>query len=145
MKGLLALVKDDSGSSAVEFALLAPVLAVVLLGVVDGWSLASFTLSMRAGVGSAANLYLQGAGDDSAVRSTALANWQDHPEDADVTIVRTYRCGTEVVASTDMCDGSKSPAIYITVTATGTWTAPFEVDFLGTEQDMAHEQVIRVR
>lgn len=136
---------NNDGNSAVEFALLAPVLALVCLGLIDGWSIASFTLYMRAGVGSAANLYLQGAGDDSSVRTLVLQNWQGHPDDAAVSIVRTYKCGTDAVTSTTLCTGSKAPALYITVHASGTWVAPFEVDVLRTRQTMNHQQVIRVR
>lgn len=136
---------DEAGNSAVEFALLAPVLALVCLGLIDGWSIASFTLYMRAGVGSAANLYLQGAGDDSAVRALVLQNWQSRPDDAAVTIARAYKCGTTAVTSITLCTGSKAPAVYITIQATGTWVAPFEIDLLRTGQAMTHQQVIRVR
>ena len=139
------LAADQDGNSAVEFALLAPVLALVCLGLIDGWSITSFTLYMRAGVGSAANLYLQGAGDDSSVRTLVLQNWQDHPDDAAVAITRAYKCGGAAVTSATLCTGSKAPAVYITIQATGTWVAPFEVDLLRTRQAMTHQQVIRVR
>ncbi len=139
------LVGDLAGNSAIEFALLAPILLLVCLGLINGWSIASFTLYMRAGVGSAANLYLQGAGDDNSIRTLVLQNWQGHPNDAAVTIARAYKCGTVAVTSTTLCTGSKAPAVYITIQATGTWVAPFEVDALGTRQLMNHHQVIRVR
>lgn len=145
MRRILQIVDNEGGSSAVEFAILAPVLALVCLGIINGWSLASFTLSMRAGVGAAASLYMLGADDDAVVRELTLESWQNQPDDADVSIGREYRCGTDTVSASTLCSDSKSPATYITVAATGTWVAPFEVDFLATSQQMTHQQVIRVR
>ncbi|TIV95936.1 MAG: pilus assembly protein, partial [Mesorhizobium sp.] len=52
--------RDRSGAAAVEFALVLPVLCVALLGTVDGWSYVTNSLSMRAGVKTAANLVLAG-------------------------------------------------------------------------------------
>lgn len=136
---------SDSGNSAIEFALLAPVLLVLLLGLVDGWSLISFMINMRAGTGSAVSLYLQGAGDDALVREIAMGNWQERPADADISIKRAYRCGTDVVNSATVCSDLTSPSIEVLINASGTWTAPFTVDFLGTRQLFTHEQTVRVR
>lgn len=135
----------DSGSSAIEFALVAPVLLILLLGLIDGWSFASFVINMRAGVGSAANLYLQGAGDDSLVEATALENWQQRPTDAAVAIERTYTCGTQIVAADTLCSNSEPPSIDVVISASGTWAAPFRVDFLATQQTVTHEHTVRIR
>ncbi len=134
-----------SGSSAIEFAIAAPVLLILLLGLADGWSLVSFVLNMRAGVGSAANLYMQGAGDDALVQATALESWQSRPEDAALVVERRYLCDGEVVEADDLCAGSRPPSLQLAIRASGTWAAPFEVDFLGTRRTIAHEQTVRVR
>jgi hypothetical protein len=135
----------QSGSSAIEFAVTAPVLLILLLGVTDGWSLFSFVVNMRAAVGSAANLYLQGAGDDDLVQAAALDNWQDRPEDGSLAIERSYLCDDQVVGPDDLCADSRAPSVELRIIASGTWVAPFEVDFLGTSQTIAHEQTVRVQ
>jgi hypothetical protein len=135
----------QSGSSATEFAVTAPVLLILLLGVTDGWSLISFALNMRASVGSAANMYMQGAGDDALVESTALESWQNRPEDASIVIERSYLCDGDVVGPDDRCADSRAPSLQLRIVASGTWVAPFEVDFLGTRRTIAHEQTVRVR
>lgn len=135
---------DERGSSAIEFALVAPVLVILCLGLIDGWSLTSFVLSMRASVGSAANMYLQGVGNDATVKSVAFENWQGRPSDASLVLNRIYKCGETTVSDGALC-GTKPPAVYVKIYAQGTWIAPFEVDFLGTHQLLSHDQVVRVR
>lgn len=135
----------QSGSSAIEFAIVAPVLLILLLGMVDGWSLISFVLNIRASVGSAANLYMQGAGDDALVQATALESWQSRPEDAALVVERKYLCDGEPVQAEDLCADSRPPSLQLGIRASGTWVAPFEVDFLGTRQTITHEQTVRVR
>ena len=136
---------NERGAAAVELALIAPVLAIIGLGLLDGWSLASAVLYMRASVVTATSLYMQGAGDDRYVREAALKTWQRRPQDAEIVISRIYRCGTEVVTATSICTGSVAPAIYVKVKATGSWTAPAPVAFLATNQSLVHEALIRVR
>jgi hypothetical protein len=145
MRPLKKCLDCQSGSSAIEFAFTAPVLLILVIGLADGWSLVNFVVGMRAGVGSAANLYLQGAGDDALVQATALENWQNRPEDASLVIERTYMCDGEVVGPDDLCAGSRAPSLQLRIVASGTWVAPVEVDFLGTRQTIAHEQTVRVR
>ncbi|TIN89352.1 MAG: pilus assembly protein, partial [Mesorhizobium sp.] len=50
----MPILSDDTGVAAVEFALVLPLLCVVLLGILDGWSYMTSSLSMRAGVKTAA-------------------------------------------------------------------------------------------
>ncbi|AZO06484.1 MULTISPECIES: TadE/TadG family type IV pilus assembly protein [unclassified Mesorhizobium] len=138
--------RDRSGAAAVEFALVLPVLCVALLGTVDGWSYVTNSLSMRAGVKTAANLVLAGSGDDSSTRAAALASWEKKPTDAAVTVNRVYKCGTIVVASAStMCGGSKVPTIFVEIQASGTWSPPFAFGPFPHDTAMGHQQVIRVR
>lgn len=136
---------SDSGSSAIEFALVVPVLLLLSLGLINGWSFASFVINMRAGVGSAANLYLQGAGDDDLVEATAVDNWQQRPGDAAIVIEREYSCGTAIVGPEALCSGSKPPSIDVVISASGTWVAPLGADLLVTQQTVTHEQTVRIR
>lgn len=145
MKRAPANMSDQSGSSAVEFAVIVPVLLVLCLGILDGWSLASFVLYMRTSVSTAATLYMQGARDDASVKALALNNWRTPPPDAALSLTKSYRCGDQVVTSSSLCSGSTPPAIYVDIKASGTWAAPFKVSFLGAAQVLSHEQVIRVR
>ena len=48
------ILGDVSGVAAVEFAMVLPFLCAALLGIIDGWSYVTSSLSMRAGVKTAA-------------------------------------------------------------------------------------------
>lgn len=145
MRGIRRCLQREDGGAALEFALLAPMLGIVCLGVIDGWSLASSVLYMRASVNTAASLYMQGAADEAAIHSAALQNWQHRPSDGELTLSRIYKCDGNVVSSTSVCDGAKAPSQFVEINASGSWVAPFEVNFLPTTQILRHEQVIRVR
>ncbi|TIN64085.1 MAG: pilus assembly protein, partial [Mesorhizobium sp.] len=77
----MPIVGDDSGVAAVEFAMVLPILCLVLLGILDGWSYVTSSLSMRAGVKTAANLVMSGSTDDAATQALAIASWENRPED----------------------------------------------------------------
>ncbi|TGP57425.1 pilus assembly protein [Mesorhizobium sp. M2D.F.Ca.ET.223.01.1.1] len=137
---------NRSGAAAVEMALVTPVLCAALLGIVDGWSYVSNSLSMRAGVKTAANLVLAGSSNDSATQAAALASWEKKPTDAAVTVNRVFKCGTTVVASAStMCAGSKVPTIFVEIQASGTWTPPFIFGVFPQDTAISHLQVVRVR
>jgi Flp pilus assembly protein TadG len=138
--------KDRSGAAAVELAMVVPILCAVLLGTIDGWSYISNSLSMRAGVKTAANLVMAGSTDDSATQAAALASWEKKPTDAAVTVSRVYKCGTTVVAQATVCTGPKLNSIYVQIQASGTWKPPFIFGqvFPG-DTAISHLQVVRVR
>lgn len=136
---------SESGVAAIEFALIAPVLCLLSLGIIDGWSLASSALSMRAGVKTAANMVMQGAADDAAIERVALASWDSRPDDAQVLLNRRYMCGNSVVTSSMLCEGSKAPSVFVSIHAQATWTAPYDLDIYPVSRELRHEQVIRVR
>lgn len=140
------LFREDSGAAATEFSLLVPIMAFVLLGIIDCWSLASNALAMRAGVSAAANYLIQGGSSDSTAQSLALSAWSSHPGDANVTVSRVCTCADTVVACTSLCtDTLKPPSAFVHIQATGTWTGPYTTDFLPTTLALSREQVIRVR
>ncbi|MER8385782.1 TadE/TadG family type IV pilus assembly protein [Mesorhizobium sp. M1329] len=139
------MFRSDSGAAAVEFALVLPILCLVLLGITDGWSFVSSALSMRAGVKTAANLVMQGAADDVTIQVVALSSWETHPDDAQVTLRRKYMCGTIVVDPSVLCDSSKAPAVFVEIQATATWSPPFSFGAFSLSRELSHQQVIRVR
>jgi len=137
--------ENRSGAAAVEFALVLPVLCAALLGIVDGWSYVSNSLSMRAGVKTAANLVLAGSSDDSGTQAAALASWERKPSDAQVTVSRVYRCGTTVVDQATLCPGPRVNSVYVQIQASGTWSPPFVFGVFPRDTAISHQQVVRVR
>ncbi|WP_027146824.1 TadE/TadG family type IV pilus assembly protein [Mesorhizobium sp. WSM3626] len=142
---LIPAIREDAGAAAVEFAMVLPILCVVLLGIADGWSYVTSSLSMRAGVKTAANMVLAGSADDSATRAAALANWERMPGDGQVTLSRIYKCGTTVVDASTLCSGPKAPSVFVQIDASATWTPPFTFGVFSAPSTIGHQELIRVR
>src|SRR5206468_4874855 len=114
------LFHQNSGAAATEFAILVPIMALVTLGILDCWSLASSALAMRAGVSAAATYLIQGGSDDTMTQSLAMAAWSNHPDDAHVTVQRVCSCADTVVACATLCAGTlKPPTAFVHIQATG--------------------------
>jgi Flp pilus assembly protein TadG len=140
------LFTDESGVSATEFAAISPVLALVVAGMVEGWSYQSRVLETRAAVQAAAKYVLQGGTDDTTVRLVAMSAWQNRPPDGDVTVDRYCTCGDTVSSCSLLCvDTEKAPATFIDIEATVSWTGAFENEWLPTEKTVVEKQIIRVR
>ncbi|WP_235983911.1 TadE/TadG family type IV pilus assembly protein [Mesorhizobium neociceri] len=137
--------------AAVEFAVVLPILCLVCFGIADGWSYVTSYLHMRAGVKTAANLVMAGAGSDAAkdpgTQAVALSSWNNRPDDGTVALTRSFMCGSTVVADDKtLCVGTtKLPSIFVQITATGTWVPPFNFGVFPDPRAMRHQQVIRVR
>jgi len=138
-------LRDDAGTAAVEFALVLPILCLALLGIADGWSYVTSSLSMRAGVKTAANLVMAGSTNDTATQAVAVSSWEKRPTDGQVTLSRIYMCGTTVVTASTLCSGPKAPSVYIQIQASATWAPPFTFGVFSASSTIGHVQVIRVR
>ncbi len=141
----MPILGDDAGVAAVEFAMVLPILCLVLLGILDGWSYVTSSLSMRAGVKTAANLVMGGSNDDTAIKAIAISSWQNRPEDGQVTLTRIYMCGTTVVVAGTLCSGPKVPSIYVQIQASATWVPPVAFGAFAASTTIGHQEMIRVR
>ena len=140
------VMADRRGTSAIEFAIIAPVLAFLLLGIVDGWSFATSTLAARAAVEAASAYFIGGGADPATAQAIALSSWTNAPSDASVAVSESCQCNGSASGCGGICAAtSMPPAAYMQISATGTWTAPFAVQFLGSQVALSQTQVIRVR
>jgi Flp pilus assembly protein TadG len=139
------ILSDKAGVAAVEFAMVLPFLCAALLGIIDGWSYVTSSLSMRAGVKTAANLVMAGSTNDTATQAVAIASWEKRPADGQVTLSRIYMCGTTVVDASTLCSGPKVPSVYVQIQASATWTPPFTFGVFSGPSVIGHLEVIRVR
>jgi Flp pilus assembly protein TadG len=138
--------RDRSGSAAIEFAVIAPVLAIVVLGIVDVWSLASSNINANVAVKAASNYYLQGGTDDITAQALGTAAWRNPPDDANLSIARACKCsGVTVTCSSSCATGNSTPVTIVTIAASGTWTAPFAPAPIPSEEALAAGAVVRVR
>lgn len=131
--------RDESGVSAVEFALIAPVLLFSLLGVVDVANVVYQRSDMESALRSGIQYFMNG-GDDLA-RAEAVVNdaWTTKPDGVSVVAERFCLCDTTPHACNVLCDDDTYPASYNRLRATAT--------FPGILTEDAHEatQSVRVR
>jgi Flp pilus assembly protein TadG len=139
MTWLQKFSRDESGVSAVEFALIAPVLLFSLLGVVDIGNVVYQRSDMESALRSGIQYFMNG-GDDLA-RAEAVVNdaWTTKPEGVSVVAERFCLCDTTPHACNVLCDDDTYPASYNRLRATAT--------FPGILTEDAHEasQSVRVR
>jgi Flp pilus assembly protein TadG len=146
MTRLHRFIIHSGGVSAVEFALAAPILILMLAGIVTGWAYSMQLMEMRTAVKTGANYVLQGGADLDAAKSAVLQSWTNKPEDANVLILRQCSCGGTVSTCSAVCTGNGSiPSMSVIITATGSVETPLYSLFATALVATSHEEVIRVR
>jgi Flp pilus assembly protein TadG len=137
---------DERGISAIEFAILAPILILVVFGMIVGAAYAAQLLDTRAAVQAGAKYVLQGGSDSTAIRKVALSAWGNKPTGGDVKVSQYCVCGSVVSACTALCGGTgKAPEAYVQIEASSTWSSPLQNSWLPSGSDVSQKQVIRVR
>jgi Flp pilus assembly protein TadG len=146
MNCLRRFTTHNGGVSAIEFAFVAPMLIVVLAGVVTGWTYSMQLMEMRTAVKSGANYILQGGVDLDAAKSAVLLSWSNKPGDADVQVVRQCSCSGTVSACSTVCAGNGAiPNMSVIITASGSVDMPLHNLFATAKMQARREDVIRVR
>jgi len=110
--------RDESGAAAVEFAMVAPLLAAVLIGLGTMGGLILAYNKMRQAVSSGGQYAMTVAPDNTtAVQTVVLSAWDDKPANAVVNVQQQCRCGTTVSVCTTNCADGDYPQKIITITA----------------------------
>lgn len=142
---LKRFLSDRRGMAATELALLSPILLLLCLGLLDGWSLASAGLNLRAAVNSAAVMATKGITDETRLAEVAMSSWSDRPADAAISIAKDCVCEPVPQSCSLTCAGSVPPSVYLRIEGSGSWTAPFETSVLPLSRALVHEQVVRIQ
>lgn len=115
-----AFGRDARGSSAVEFALLAPILAMVLLSVAEIGHVVYQRTDMHGALRSGGQYVLNGGRDLEAAREIVVRSWSAMPEDAAVDATRFCLCGEVEHACSAPCFDGSVPEAYINLHAHAT-------------------------
>jgi len=145
MNTLRRFIIHNGGVSAVEFAFIAPILVLLLAGIVTGWTYSMQLMEMRTAVKTGANYILQGGTDLDAVQSAVLMSWTNKPDDAEVGAVRECYCAGAVSACSTVCTGGAIPNMSVIITAAGSVDTPLQNLFATAKVQTTREEIIRVR
>ena len=139
--------RDESGLSAIEFAMVTPMLSAVLLGIFTGWSFFRQNSDMHDSIEAAAKYYIQGGTNDTTAQTIAASAWNNKPSDGTVSVTRMCICTNVSVSCSGgtICSNSSVPEIHLTIAAASTWTYPFSEQYFPDMANMRESEVVRVR
>jgi len=122
----LGFLRKDDGAAAVEFGLIAPIIAAVLVGVTTtGGAILAYS-KMRQAVSSGAQYALAVEDDLDAVEDVVEASWPSRPAGATVSVTRVCYCpssDTTTVSCSTNCADTSYPKMYTRINASRPYTA----------------------
>ncbi len=139
-------LRDEKGVGAIEFALIAPMLALVLLGTISGWAYYQQNNFMRDSVEVAGKYFLEGGTSEEVALQIANAAWTSKPDDGSIALNKTCTCGGAAASCGEVCSDMSIPQTYWTIEASSTYIDPFLGEAVLPDGFPLYErEVIRVR
>jgi Flp pilus assembly protein TadG len=136
---LRSLAADQSGAAAVEFALVLPFMAAIVIGIATVAPLISAHHAMRDGV-SAGSLYVMSGGRNATtIRDVTLAAWTGHTDSDTVTVTQYCTCGDVEGSCTTLCGNGVVPSGYTRIEASTVFSG------LGGTKSLSAHQLVRTR
>ncbi|HEY3889986.1 MAG TPA: TadE/TadG family type IV pilus assembly protein [Caulobacteraceae bacterium] len=139
LRALRRFRTDRGGTAAVEFAILIPMLMVMVIGVIQYGGLILGHQQMHNGIASGAVYVMRGGSDTTAIHDIALGAWPNKPSDASISVVQSCTCAGAASGCSALCSDQSYPLAFTTITGSGTYTGLF------ASQSMTATQVIRTR
>ena len=134
-----AFLRDRGGAAAVEFGLVLPVLAALLIGVFDGGTLLLKYNTMHSAVSSGAQYVMAGGQDLTTAQSIAVSAWKTKPSNAQISVAKTCKCGAAAAVCTTICPDQSVPQAFVSIAATA------NVNGAVISQPIAATETVRVR
>ena len=139
----VAFLRSQDGAAAVEFGLVAPIVAAVLVGVATmGGTILAYS-KMRQAVSSGAQYALAVADDPDAIEDVVVAAWSPAPTGSTVTVTQQCFCAdapdTATACAVNCADGDY-PQMFTTIAASRPYT-----NFGGATATLNASQRVRTR
>jgi Flp pilus assembly protein TadG len=115
---LTLLSRDRSGTSAIEFALVAPLLVAATIGMADISTMAYDAANMQTATRAGVQYAIAGGADETEARKRAEAAWTRKPSGATISAARVCKCAA--VSSDCSTPCASKPEVFMTVSATAT-------------------------
>ena len=132
-------LSDNRGVAAVEFALIAPVLAAVIVGIAAVVPFLNANNVMHDAVSSGARYVMAGGTNATAIHDITLASWQGHTNTDTVTVSQTCTCAGATSVCTSLCADSSVPQGFTTIQTSSNYTG------MMSNQTITAQQIIRTR
>jgi len=136
----LSFFKDKSGAAAVEFGLVAPILAAILVGIgTYGLEIVAYS-KMREAVSAGAQYALTTSDTTSDISSVVSAAWDDKPSGATVSVSQKCVCAGADNDCSTACPNGDYPQKMTTITASQSYS-----ELGGTNKTLTAVQQVRTR
>ncbi|MBI3676305.1 MAG: pilus assembly protein [Proteobacteria bacterium] len=110
--------KHRAGTSAVEFALIAPVLVIATMSISDATAIATGSSRMQTAIRAAIQYAMNGGTDMTAAQSLGVASWNGKPSSGTLSVATACTCGGSAGTCGVLCADGTVPYTYVTATAT---------------------------
>jgi Flp pilus assembly protein TadG len=131
---LRKFLRHKGGASAVEFALISPILAGLVIYGFDAWQLINKKQDMHAAINAGAHYYMGGGDDDPTAQSISLQGWPNQPSDGQIIIARACSCAGGASDCNTLCAATQqAPEIHVTISASSHWNGLQPASLVETE------------
>ena len=130
------LKADTRGASIAEFAMVAPILTSLIMGIADGANFVYTTNAMHSGVGSASQYIMEGGQDLSVAQTIGMSTWPQHSANATMTVAKICKCASTVWDCSTLCASQTVPQAFVNVTAHDSFTGMVLTRQLDTMQEV---------
>ena len=139
----LRFFRNEGGAAAVEFGLVAPIVAAVLVSVATAGGTILAYNKMRQAISSGAQYALTVADDADAIEDVVIAAWDPAPTGYDIDVIQACFCAdapSTVTACDVNCADGDYPQMFTTISASRPYT-----NFGGQTATLNASQRIRTR
>ena len=130
-------LRDERGAAVIELALVAPILALMTIGINDVSQAFNRRLTLEQAAQRAIEKVMQTTGDttpEETIKTEAAA--QGDVDEDDVTVSYRLECDGEEVADFDTeCEEGQSESRWLQVTVSGTYEPMFPTHYFGDSDD----------
>lgn len=120
IRKLKSFIAEARGVAALEFAFIAPVLAIIAILMTDVGLAAVGAMNMEGAVRASVQYAMNGGADMAVAKNVGMSTWSSQPADATLSTSKACICGAATIACTATCTDGSLPLGYVTATATGT-------------------------
>jgi Flp pilus assembly protein TadG len=117
---LRRFAKNESGTSAIEFASIVPMLAFGTIGISDVANMGMQASDMQGAVRASIQYVMNGGNDMTTAKTQGTQAWGSMPNGATINVTMSYFCGAGAGTPNTLCADGNVPTAYVTAVATGT-------------------------
>src|SRR5678815_5290249 len=111
---LRRFAKCDSGTSAIEFAAVVPMLAFGTIGISDVANMGMQASDMEGAVRASVQYVMNGGSDMTVARTQGTQAWASKPAGGSINVSMSYYCGAAAGTANTLCADGNVPTAYVT-------------------------------